>query len=667
MARFDRMVWMRNKVIKKAIGFVSVLLISAFFFGAWEKIELGGLLSLTWQDFLYSTRIKTKEEIKDVVIVVADEPSFKELGQQWPWSRQRHATVVENLARAGARAIIFDILFPEPSLDPRDDEIFAAAIKKAGNVSLGKFNSFTQRENYIQSIVVEPVPILKEAAAVTGLVNHFPDQDGIVRYAYKYLDSSPSLAYSGCLAASLEGMGCTENTFLIDFKQELTAVPIISYYQVLENLVDPDTFTDKFVFIGLGSEVKVDAQGAVDAFPTPFFRFKKKMMYGVEIHANALMTLLSGCGLKMFDTPLMLLIFFSLSITPFWVRKKPMLLTTVGGGGIVGLGAFSMILFNIQGLVIDIMPAVLATAANTLFLGLNEFRRSHKERRYIKHAFESYVSSDIVKTILDNPATLTLGGERKELTVMFADINGFTTVSETLEPEELVSVLNDYLQLITQVVLEHKGTLDKYIGDAVMAFFGAPVHFENHAYKACAASLFLDSHLNRREKTAAAVFSGITMGINTGHMIVGNIGSQKRFDYTVIGDTVNLAARLEGLNKTYGTALIIGENTKKHLTKDAFLTRELDYVKVKGKQKAISIHEVLENTRKNREDLVMPFAEGLAAYRRQDWIRGEAIFSAILKQFPADGPSNVFLERCRYFMQNPLPKGWNMIWEMLEK
>jgi len=641
-----------------------------FFLRIWEKTEPGASLNYTWQDFLYSTRIKTGKDIDNVVIVAVDEPSFRELGQKWPWPRRMHAVIVENIARAGAKAIIFDMIFSEPSRNPEDDVLLAAAIKKAGNVSLGKFNSLTQRKQYTQSIIVEPVPVLKQAAAATGFVNHFPDTDGIVRYAYKYLDTEFSLAYSACEIAFPDGSGCRKcqnNTFLIDFSPESADIPIISYYQVMNNLVAKKMFKDKFVFIGMGSDVKVDAQGAVDAFPTPFFRFEKKMMYGVQIHAHTLITLLTGCRLQLFFSPLISVLLLGLSISPFWVRKKPMLLTTVGLGGIFSLVVFSLILFNIQGLVVDIMPAVLAVFTNTVFMGMNEFNQTHKEKRYMKHAFESYVSSDIVKTILDNPSALALGGERKDLTVMFSDINGFTTISETLEPEELVSVLNDYLQFITQVILDHKGTLDKYIGDAVMAFFGAPVHFAAHAQKACAAALALDTQLNRKNKTHGTVFNGLTIGINTGSMIVGNVGSQNRFDYTVIGDAVNLAARLESLNKTYGTTIIIGENTKNQLPKDTFLTREMDYVKVKGKHTAISIFELLENTQENRELITNPFAEGLAAYRRQDWEKARAIFNALLKNFPSDGPSKVFLERCRFFSKNPLPKDWDMIWEMMIK
>jgi adenylate cyclase len=649
---------------------VAITTITVFFFGAWGSLETGETLSLSWQDFLYSTRVKTGEDIRDVVIVAVDEPSFRALNQKWPWPRTMHATVVEKLSRTGPKAIVFDILFSEPSRNPEDDQVFATAIQAAGNVSLGKFISHTQRDTYTQSIVVEPISILKEAAATTGFVNHFPDNDGIVRFAYKYLESSFSLAYSGCRAAGGMELGCRaceDNVFLIDFKPESADIPVVSFYQVLQDLVDPSIFKDRYVFVGLGSDVKVDAQGAVDAFPTPFFRFEKKMMYGVEIHANALITLITGCRLNRLDHLLIQVLFLGIAVLPFWVRTKPLVLTAAGTVGFLGLAGFSMVIFNTQALVIDIVPAALTLAVNTLVLGLNEFRKTHKERRYIKHAFESYVAADIVKSILDDPGALALGGEDRELTVMFTDINGFTTISESLEPEELVSVLNDYLEFITQVILENKGTLDKYIGDAVMAFFGAPVFFDDHARKACDTAQALDTRMNQPEQTSETVFSGITMGINTGHMIVGNVGSEKRFDYTVIGDTVNLASRLEGLNKTYGTTIIIGENTRVQLSDQDFLIRELDYVKVKGKHQAISIYELMANTPENSERIAGPFARGLAAYRAKEWQAALDIFNSILAQCPADGPSKVFIERCRYFSQNPLPDDWDMVWEMTIK
>jgi len=656
----------------KIFIFFLALGISLFFFGFWGKMETGEMVSNTWQDFLYSTRENTKNKIDDIVIVVVDEPSFTQIGQKWPWPRRLHAKLVDNLSRAGAKSIVFDMLFPEPSLNSEDDQLFAAAIKNAGNVALGMFSSQTQRKEYVQSIIVEPIPPLKEAAAVTGYVNHFPDNDGIVRYGYKRLDDIPSLAYAGCLAASPGEEGCqacAEDIFLIDFEPDISRIPIISYYQVLDNYALEESFKDKIVFVGLGSDIKVDAQGAVDAFPTPFFRFKKEMMYGVIVHANSLITLLNGCHLQLVDTPILLLLFFPLSLFPFLVRKRPLILTLIGGGSILALGASSMALFNFKGMIIDIMPVVFALSSNTLFLGLNEFRKSHKERKYIKQAFSNYVSADIVKVIIDNPSALALGGEKKEITVMFADINGFTTVSEALDPEQLVSVLNNYFNGITSVVLENKGTLDKYIGDAVMAFFGAPIHFDDHAQKACAAALTLNSRLNNpeNESNPELVFKGITLGVNSGDMVVGNIGSEERFDYTVIGDAVNLASRVEALNKVYKTNIIIGENTKRQLDTDSFLTRELDFVKVKGKHQGISIYELLDNTEEQRKKIAIPFSKGLEAYRNKDWKLAEEIFSSLLKNGLSDGPSMVFKDRCRFFAENPPAKDWDMIWEMKTK
>lgn len=658
-------------IFKSKIGiFICIMLISLFFIGFWGQIESSEILSNAWQDFLYSARTKTANSTDDIIIVVVDEPSFKELGKKWPWPRRMHAELVNNLSKAGAKAVSFDMLFPEPSRNPEDDHLFSKALKNAGNVALGIFSSQTQRKGYTQFITVEPIEELKNAAAVTGYVNHFPDNDGILRYGYKKMSEKPSLAYAAWVAANLEEKTeslCSQNTFLIDYEPDSSKIPVVSYYQVLNNLVSDKYFKDKFVFVGLGSDIKVDIQGAVDAFPTPFFRFKKEMMYGVAIHANALNTMLNGCKLKKIDSPVMFMAFFIISLIPFWFRKKPMGLTAVGSGGIIIIIAFSMILFNTRGMIIEIVPSGFAIALNTLFLGLNEFRQSHREKKYMKQAFESYVSSDIVKTIIEDPSALARGGEKKEMTVMFADITEFTTVSEKLTPEELVSLLNDYFKFITDMILENKGTLDKYIGDAIMAFFGAPVYFKDHAQKACATTLILDKKLNHLKETSQIVFTGITMGINSGEMIVGNVGSEKRFDYTVIGDEVNLASRLEALNKAYGTSIILGENTKKQLDNNLFLTRELDLVRVKGKFKAAPIYELLENTEENRENITRPFARGLAAYRNRDWEKAENIFKEICKNIPLEGPSRVYLERCKIFAENPPPEEWDYVWEMKTK
>lgn len=662
---------MINSILKSKIDvFTFIVIISLFFIGFWGRIESSEMLSNAWLDFLYSARTSTGNTTDDIVIVVVDEPSFKALDKKWPWPRRMHAKLVNNLSKSGAKAVVFDILFPEPSRNPEDDHLFAQALKNAGNVALGIFSSRTQRKGYVQSITVEPIEELKNAAAVTGYVNHFPDSDGILRYAYKKMNEQPSLAFA-CMAAfdpkKNAGGSCRNNTFLIDYEPDASKIPVVSYYQVLNNLVSENFFKDKFVFVGLGSDIKVDVQGAVDAFPTPFFRFKKEMMYGVAIHANALNTMLNGCKLEKINSPLLLAVFFILALVPFWVRKRPMGLAAVGGGGIILVSALSMALFNTRGMVLDIVPSVFAIACNTLFLGLNEFRQSHKEKKYMKQAFESYVSSDIVKTIIDDPSSLALGGEKKQMTVMFADITGFTTVSEKLTPEELVSLLNDYFKFTTDMIIENKGTLDKYIGDAIMAFFGAPVFFEDHAAKACAAALLLDKKLNHLTNISETVFTGITMGINSGEMIVGNVGSEKRFDYTVIGDEVNLASRLEALNKIYGTSIILGENTKTQLDETLFLTRELDLVRVKGKFKAVPIYELLENTRENKENIVMPFATGLAAYRNREWENAEKIFNGICENFPSDGPAGIYVERCQFFAQNPPPENWDYVWEMKTK
>jgi len=276
-----------------------------------------------------------------------------------------------------------------------------------------------------------------------------------------------------------------------------------------------------------------------------------------------------------------------------------------------------------------------------------------------------------VDEIIKDPAKLTLGGDRKDVSILFSDIAGFTSFSENLSPEELVHILNEYLTAMTDVVFTHRGLLDKYIGDAIMAVYGAPLPQPDHHLKACLTALDMLKSLevlqNKWESEGRPKLE-IRIGVNSGFAAVGNMGSEKRFDYTVMGDNVNLASRLEGINKVYGTCIIISESTYEHVNQQ-ILCRELDLVRVKGKTKPVKIYEVIGTQNGNTESkkLIHLFEKGLAAARELDWDVALALFKEAHEQFPHDGPTALYIDRITEARDNPPSEDWDGVFDIKTK
>lgn len=296
---------------------------------------------------------------------------------------------------------------------------------------------------------------------------------------------------------------------------------------------------------------------------------------------------------------------------------------------------------------------------------VHRYVKEEREKRMVRQTFSLYVPRSVVEEMLAHPERLKLGGEKKELSVFFSDIRGFTTLSEKLPPEELVPQLNEYLTRMTQVVFDHQGTLDKYIGDAIMAIFGAPLTQEDHAARACATAL--DMHkilkeLHQEWQDQGRPVLQIGIGINTGTMMVGNMGSERRFDYTVLGDNVNLASRLEGLTKKYGVTIVVSESTWEAVD-GAFVGRELDVVRVKGKLNPVGIYELMgrkEEADRYREPLEA-YAEGVRRFRGGHWQDALTIFKEVEKWWPGDPPSQLYQKRCSELLENPPREEWSYV------
>jgi adenylate cyclase len=308
----------------------------------------------------------------------------------------------------------------------------------------------------------------------------------------------------------------------------------------------------------------------------------------------------------------------------------------------------------------NILYPLFTTSTVYIALVVVYYRSEERSRKWITSLFGKYVSPMVIDNLIKNPESIKLGGEKRDITVFFSDIRGFTSISERLEPEELVHILNEYLTEMTSIIIKNQGLVDKYMGDAIMAFWGAPLEQTDHAEMACLSSLeMIDKlrELQSRWKKKGLPSFDIGIGLNSGEAIVGNMGSKSRFDYTAIGDNVNLASRMENLNKVYSTSIILTENTYK-IIKDKFETRKLDIVKVKGREKPILIYELLSQkgglSEKHRE-FVKLYERGFELYLNKKWREAIRSFQAALKLID-DKACRMFIERCKEFLKNPPPE-----------
>lgn len=355
-------------------------------------------------------------------------------------------------------------------------------------------------------------------------------------------------------------------------------------------------------------------------------------------------------------------------------RLNPVFGLLAGLGFILGTQLVYFGIFAWSGVYLDAFFAFGTVFAIWLISYVQHFLRSSREAAYVKDMAGQYVSKTVVNLLIQNPSLLKLGGEKKELTAMFTDVKGFSTISEKLSAVELVDLLNEYLTEMSDIIMEELGTIDKYEGDAIIAFFNAPLDVPDHAIRACRAALRMrqaEARLNpgwlERNMTPSPLFTRI--GINTGEMVHGNMGTHQKKNYTIMGNHVNLAARLEGVNKQYGTAILISENTQVKLD-DLFLCRTLDRVRVVGINQPIRLFELLamrDQAEASQFELVERFHQGLEIFESRRYADGIEFFEDLLKQWPEDGPSQTFLKRCREYIQKPPPADWDGVWNLMSK
>jgi adenylate cyclase len=689
-----------KKVIKnyRLLCFIVVAMLA--FAGYYYQPSAVEKFSLGIEDLKFSARSGfdlSPEPNKDIVIVEVDEPSVNTIGR-WPWRRDVISDLFSKLTEA--RIVGLDIVFSEKS-EPEYDKMMADTIYDSGNFILGFFfrdqateETTEQDVDYLEDCAYLSyellddkvgvkefpyaevnIPVVAESGLSCASFSTEPDSDGLYRkYTLAYIhkgylipplsvqlmryylnkDVELQLDKNGVHSFEIEDVKIKNRSyFRLNYYDKINYV---SADEVIRGDISPEFFKDKVVIVGV-TEV-----GIYDMRPTPI----NPVTPGVSLHYVALSNLLNNEFLRTSESIDYVSIFFTLIVILLvsFVRKQHYRLIGylfVIGGSI----AASYLMFFFGNLwqheFYTFAPALLFVATLESFA----FFTVERKAKEIKKAFTSYVSPELVEEIQKDPDRLQLGGEERDISILFSDIRGFTSLSESLTASELTSMLNRIHDPMTKVVLNKKGMLDKYIGDAMMALFNTPLDIEDHQDKAVQSALELIRTLHKinKEFTAEGLPNiDVGVGVNSGIAVCGNMGSQVRFEYTAIGDSVNLASRLEGLCKAYKTRIVISEYTKAGC-KQEYLMRELDKVKVKGKNKPVAIFEVMEDTPENRA-VKEDYDKALNLYFQQNFQDALKVFE---KLADTDPTSVVFIDRCKTYIEEPPGEGWDGSFTMTSK
>jgi adenylate cyclase len=601
------MAWLKHAVphvLRGALVGLAVVLTS--FFGGLEGIERWGL------NTLFQLRGPQPPQ-SPIVIVSIDEDSFDELNLAWPFPRALHAQLLDIVSQSHPAAIGLDIVFAEPSArGPEDDGALARAIGRAGNVILAAAMTVVQEASYIKEDLNPPIKILRERAAGYGPVNFVIDDDAFVRsarlsrrYQETELHGFDLAIYRAAAKAGIEGTPYDGTDVLINYRGGAKTFLTVPYYRVLNGEVPPDTFAGQIVLVGATSPV------LHDVFPAPFE--PQGNMPGVEIHANVLETLFQGIPIRHspWAVTVVLILMGSMAVVAVTNRLRPFL--ALGAVAAVGLAytGLCLALFTWGRLWMDVITVPVALAFGYGATVLENFVREQREKRRLARFFSPKVLEEIIRHRSDQ----TLGTMRKRVTVLFSDIRGFTTLSEKLQPEQVVEILKEYLTELTEIVFRHGGTVDKYVGDCIMALYNVPFDQPEHAAEAVRTALDFQKtthELSARWKAKLGIEIKNGVGINTGEAVVGTMGSQQRLEYTAIGDTVNLAARLESITKDFRSPVIVSESTYQDI-RTHFRTRYLGEVTVKGKEIPVKIYAVVETADENARKETRVLVEAMVA------------------------------------------------------
>lgn len=697
----------KGRLIKKIVllGFTSFLLSLIIF--------ISGILNLfEFKAYdLFSRYLNPVKPQSDIVIVQIDQQSIDALSMDninWPWPRQVYAPLIDYMSEADA--IFMDILFTEPSsYGQKDDIILSESLKKAANVYLPVFlsenkKSITEEDDYFLKKIsinekinaalkfpyaLAPISPLKGSVAGSGNVTIPPDRDGVFRkiplvfqygrhgeytiphFILNYLMHKRIVTiregrlYSGDTPIPLDN---DKRLFLRYYSKEdpferKSAAEIFKAYlesrEAKEPVIKKEYFKGKKVFIGL------TAAGLYDLRPTSI----TSISTGVLIHATAFDNIIN----RNFMRPVSHahVIFFMLVIS-FFITYSVLRYYSFAINLSVFAACFFIALFIPAvlfhyALYMHIIPPALSLIISFIIAVAFSYATEGKERRFVRRAFSQYMDEKIVAYILKNPSIIKPGGQKRYITAFFADIAGFTSLAEKVSPEEIAKILHTILNAFTEVIIQNHGVIDKYIGDAVMAFWGAPLDTEEDEIKACRSALQCIEALEGinasfREQGLSEI--AVRIGIHSGDAIAGNLGSDRLFDYTVVGDTINLTSRLESASKVFGTKIIISEDTFKK-TGNIFAVRELGLIEVKGKNIPVRIYELIgrnDTIDEAGKIAIDDFNRGISLYHEGKIPDAIKIFIGILKQNQEDGPSLFYKKRCETLMEHPPSSdNWNVI------
>ena len=639
---------------------------------------------------------------QEIVIVDTDEEFFAEYGS-WPLQRKHIAEIVSNLQQLGAKVVALDMLMDFPN-GYGEDPILAEALGEQPNTMVvAQLNL----DNGNIKGVTGATPVLQEST-VGGYTNHTLIGNMLTRVRFyeqaaneykiwpwavqalaMYWNVEPRLENNNLILGDrvmpLDHNGDLwvdypllkpGSSFLHEYAG-ITAAAILNLYQGeiygLEDLDEDEIYEleywvkDKLVLVGDTTEV------SHDIFTTPVGE-----IYGVEILADTIWTMMNGAPIRPASSTTEAMILVAMMIVFLFIARSPKyhnLLFLLAILAYLGIAIYAYVYYGLAlSMTYMLLAMVLSFVATNLYLFMSE----RQQKAFIKSAFSQYLSPSVIDVIVEDPSKLSLGGERRDMTAYFSDVQKFSTISESLTPEELVALLNEYLTEMCNIIASRAGTIDKFEGDAIIAFWGAPLDQPDHARLSCFATIDMQKRLvemrkDWKEKGSPQLFA--RMGINSGPIVVGNMGSQQRMDYTIMGDTVNLAARLEGANKFYKTFTMVSGNTyfgteKIEGAKDYVDARELDVVRVVGKKEPVPVFEVLDfkdQLSGPMTDVLEHYLKGLACYKDRDYPIAIEHFRKALTFLDSDGPSLTYIERCERFIADPPPADWDGVYTHTEK
>ncbi|NPU85868.1 MAG: adenylate/guanylate cyclase domain-containing protein [Syntrophaceae bacterium] len=707
----------RSKLVQGiAAGVIGALTAFLLFFPGWlDRWE-----AKTW-DWRVNLLAGPSPATPKIRLILLDQNSLdwakNENGLSWPWPREVYGAIVQFCRRTGVRSLAFDVLFTEPSkYGVADDQAFASAIGGfrhfVGSVFLSRTGGSEKSWPAFASTpglnirgldpwlaetghaafprATFPVPEISSASGILANVQHDPDFDAVYRRAalFEVFDGKalPSLALASYLishpgtpmAISPGRLRVGDREIPIDARgkailnfrgpsgthKAYNAAAVIQSELRLQNGEKPvienlEEFKDAYVLFGFS------APGLFDLRPTPV----SGVYPGVEISATMLDNLLAGDFMRPVST-----------VTVVVLTLLVALLAGMATSSASGI-ARSILVYALficapvilcvvayrMGLWLPLMVQMAAVVVTLFSAGLIYYTTEGRQKVFIKNAFKQYLSPEVIEQIIAHPDRLKLGGERRMLSIFFSDLEGFTTISEGLDPEALTNLLNVYLSAMTDIIHEEGGTVDKYEGDAIIAFWNAPLEQPDHAVRCVRAALRCQAKLAEMRpgfKKSMGKDLRMRIGINSGFAVVGNMGSSTRFDYTMIGDAVNLAARLEGINKQFGTYTMISQTTNEEMA-GAFPVREISRVAVVGRREPVVVYEpyLPGAPDERKQSLPARFSEALALFYKGEFESAKAGFSSLEQD---DAVSRAYVRKCGELMEKP-PEDWNGVWVITSK